>query len=365
MTMDIFTGTGNKTISIGNGGDGLTTINIDAIALINDSLNVATSINTGTSTGAVTIGNALAGTVSLDSAALVSINVAAAGVIAIGDDVVAKTINIGTVTGASALNLFAGTGDISVTGTVKEIDAEFLSASGDDITFSMSPTTGTALDTGGAATGATGDLNLLSCEQGFMMEQFIMGAGQTIIKPVMDANGLLISGDLTATEGFEYNLGAARTNSRCAFTIGTSLAFFLEVELYVADLSGGNPYMIGFRKSEANNAVFANYTDYVGIGINTVTSAVNVTILDELNAGGQTATDTTDAWGGDGTSQTLTVLVSAAGVVTFEVGGVAATAAPVYTFDATDVVVPYIHLIHGAALPGAVNLVSWKCGYQA
>ncbi len=266
---------------------------------------------------------------------------------------------------AGGIHLNPGGVDITIDGTVKEVNAEFLDASGDNITFSMSPSTCTAADTGGVATGATGDLNIVSCQQGFTMEQFVLGAGQTIIKPVVDANGLLISGDLTATEGFEYNLGAVRTNSRSAFTIGTSAAFSFEVSLYAADISGGLPYGIGFRKVEANNATMADYTDYVIIGMWDTTSSTNVTILDELNGTGQTATDTTDAWGGDGAAQTLKVLVSSAGVVTFEVGGSAASAAPTYSFDTPDVVVPFIHILHGATTPGAVNLVSWKCGFQA
>lgn len=328
-----------------------------AINIGNDAVAQAINIGTGAAARTITMGNGTGATsLVLDCGT---------GALNVGTNAIAHTVTLGNTTGASALVLQAGTGDITMTGTVKEVNAEFLNATGDDITFQMSPSTCTAANTGGVATGATGDLNILSCQQGFMMEQFVLGAGQTIIKPVMDANGLLISGDLTATEGFEYNLGAARTNSRSAFTIGTSAAFFLEIELYVADMSGGNPYMIGFRKSEANNATFANYTDYAAIGLNSVTSGTNVVILDELNSGGQTATDTTDAWGGDASSQTLKVLVSAAGVVTFEVGGSAASAAPAYTFDNADVVVPFIHLVHGAASPGAVNIVSWKCGFQA
>lgn len=357
------TGTGDITIDSNDtlllDADGVLELNSSAgvISIGNDADAQNINIGTGAAARTITVGNVTGATsVVVDCGT---------GALNLGTSATAHTTTVGSTTGASALVLQGGTGDITVTGTVKQLDSEFMTASGDDITFSMSPATCTAANTGGVATGATGDVNILSCEQGFMMEQFILGAGQTIIKPVMDANGLLISLDLTATEGAEYNLGAARTNSRSAFTIGTDAAFFLEVELYVADLSGGNPYVIGFRKSEANNATIANYSDYACLGMNSVTSATNVTILTELNGGGQTATDTTDAWGGDASTQKLTVKVSAAGVTTFEVGGVAATAAPAFTFDNADVVVPFIHLLHGAAAPGAVNLVSWKCGYQA
>lgn len=66
--LNMSTGTGTKTVSVGNA-DGLTTVNIDAITLINDSINVNTSINTGTSTGTVAIGNAAATAITLDALA--------------------------------------------------------------------------------------------------------------------------------------------------------------------------------------------------------------------------------------------------------------------------------------------------------
>lgn len=65
-TANISTGTGTKTVSLGNA-DGLTTFNVDAITLINDSINVDTSINTGTSTGTVAIGNSAATAINLDA----------------------------------------------------------------------------------------------------------------------------------------------------------------------------------------------------------------------------------------------------------------------------------------------------------
>ena len=170
--------------------------------------------------------------------------------------------------------------------------------------------------------------------------------------------------DLTATEGVEYNFDAARNNSRHAFTIGTSPAFFFELRFRINDMDGADPYIFGFRKVQANNATWENYTDYAAIGMNASTSATNIVIADELNGGGTTLTSTTDAWGGDGTTNTLKVLVSAAGVVTYTINGIAPTATHAFTFDNTDVVVPFIRLEHSAS-PTEVNLVSMKIGYQA
>lgn len=332
----------------------------------------AAAISLQAASGGLDIDTGLA--IIADAAGNVEIN-SSAGTILIGDDDVDQNIELGTdgerevtvgsTNGAAGLTLQAGTGNITATGTFEAVDAKLVRPTGFDITVRSSPTTCTAANTGGVATGATGDTNLLSFQEGIIMEQFVLGAGQTIIKPVMDASGLLISGDLTLTEGFEYNFGAARTLSQYAFTIGTSAAFFFEATLTIADISGGNPYGIGFRKAEANNATLASYTDYYMLGMFGGTSATNITLASELNAGGQTLQDSGTAWtGGDGGTTTLKVLVSAAGVVTATIDGGAPSSPLAYTFDSTDVVCPFVYILHGATSPGAVNLVDMSAGFQ-
>lgn len=413
VTTNISTGTGTKIVNLGNA-DGNTTMNLDGILAINNNVNAAVTINDGTSTGAVTIG-AIANsgavsiqsssTIDLDAAGAVSLNSTGAA-INIGNDANAFAINIGTgaaartitlgnnsgatsvvvdvgtgaasfgatatahtttigsTTGAAATVIQSGTGDITVTGTVKQIDAEFMEASGIYINeINASPLMTTAANTGGVATGATGDTNLMAMQNGVIMEQFILGAGQTIIAPRIDANGLLVSLDLTATEGAEYNLGA-RNLSKCAFTIGTDAAFYFSVGLYINDMDGAAPYVIGFRKVEANNATFGNYTDYATIGMIAASSVTNVVTATELNSGGQTVTDTTDAWGGDGATNTLAVLVSAGGAVTYTINGAAPSASAAFTFDAGDIVIPFIRIEHSASAT-QVDITSIQCGYQA
>lgn len=385
-TVTIGAGTGARIVNLATGGTGVKTVNLATGAIGNivtigtvtaaaslDLLcgtgnftlegNIAstyeissTGVNTGTckfasGTGARTVEIAGGGT------GIKTVNIAAAAT--------ADVVTIGTTTAAGSLTLAAGTGNITMSGTVNAVDTKVVRATGSDLTFKSSPTTCTAANTGGVATGATGDINLLSFKEGIIMEQFIIGGGQTIIKPVMDASGLLCSLDLVATEGAEYNFGAARSLSEFAFTIGTSAAFFFEVEMTLADISGGNPYFIGFRKAEANNGTYTAYTDAYALGMHDVTSSTNLTLYSELNSGGSTLQDSTTAWtGGDGGTVTMKVLVSAAGVVTATIDGGAPAAPLAYTFDNADVVCPFIHLVHGATLPGAIHLVSLDVGFQ-
>lgn len=352
ITLGNITGATALNINTGTGGSTYTTTN-GALSFVTGT----GAINVGADAAAktITVGNATGAT-------SVVVN-GGTGAMQFGANAIAHTTTVGTTTGAAATVLQAGTGKFTMTGTVRELTANYVTRDGVELSFLANPVMSTALNTGGAPTGVTGDVNLMAVREGIIMEQFILGAGQTIIAPRMDTNGLLVSLDLTVAEGAEYNFGAGRTNSPLAFTIGTSPAFMFELRFRINDMDGAAPYIFGFRKSEANNATFANYTDYVGIGMNAGTSATNIVIYDELNSGGQTITNTTDLWGGDGTTNTLTVLVSAAGVVTYLINGLAPTATHAFTFDNGDVVCPYIRIEHSAT-PTQVNLVSMKIGSQ-
>lgn len=381
--VDIAGGTGARTVNIA-GSTGGKTVNIAAGAGANivsigsvtgaSSLalkagtgnftlegNVATTYDisaTGINTGTVRIGS---GT----GARTVEIAGGGTGIktINIGRGATADVISIGTTDGAGSLSLNAGTGNVDINGTVNDIAAKYVVPTGIDITLRQSPLLQSNATTGAAPTGATGDVNLMYLQEGVIMEQFILGAGQTIIAPRMTSTGLNIALDQVDNEGAEYNFGAARANSKHAFTIGTSAAFRMDVTLTVADVSGCEPLLIGFRKSEANNATITSYTDYACIGLDNVAVVGNVVISTELNAGGTTNTNTTDAWA-DTASHKLSVLVSAAGVVTYLIDDVAPSATAAFTFDNADVVCPFIHFLNGADVAGNVELQALKVGFQ-
>ena len=253
---------------------------------------------------------------------------------------------------------------IAQTATDKALTPSNLAAlnSATNLTFTQSPLLQSNANTGAAPTGSTGDVNLMILQDGEIMEQFIMGAGQTIIAPRMAAAGLLVSLDLTDDEGAEYNWGA-RSNAKNIFTIGTSPAFKLEWTFTLADVTGCDPVGIGFRKVEANNGTLESYTDFAFIGVSESDNSGTITLKTRLNSGAVTNTDTTDAWA-DGETHTLAILVSAAGVVTYEIDGAAPTATAAFTFDSTDEVMPFFHGLHGTTAPGAWNWVSCFCGSQ-
>jgi hypothetical protein len=230
------------------------------------------------------------------------------------------------------------------------------------LSFNACPVLQSRVNTGAAPTGATGDTNIMMCQEGIVMEEFIIGAGQTIIAPRLADGGLLISLDLTNAEGAEYNFGTT-TRSKHVHTVGTSAAFFFEARFTVDDVSGCEPLLMGFRIRAANNATYTAYTDYASIGIKTSAFANTITLSTELGGAGTVDTNTTNAFT-DGQTHTLRVNVSATGVVTYLIDGVAPAVVAAFTFTNGTVVMPFITLTHAAVAPGAIYLVSLAAGLQ-
>jgi len=216
----------------------------------------------------------------------------------------------------------------------------------------------TSLKTGGAAAGATGNENIMSFGKN-LFEYHILGT-QTILAPSLVASGLNIGMDQTDNDGVEISQGILARN-KMAFTIGTD-AFFIKATFTIANVSGSDDCALGFRLAEAYQATVDGYNDMAVL--NVISGDIKVETI--LNGGGATTTDTTDNWL-DTKTHTLEVYVSAAGVVSYKIDGVAPTAvpAPAFTFDDADVVVPFLYLIQANAdQTGVVALQSWECGLQ-
>lgn len=209
----------------------------------------------------------------------------------------------------------------------------------------------------GAATGTAGDENLMRVG-GSMFEYHIVGT-QTIVSPALGSAGLDIGMDQTDNDGVELTRGITSASS-LAFTVGTSPAFYLKVKASIADVSGTDAFMVGFRKAEAYQADPDSYDEMASLLVN----AGNIFGAQILNNAATDEDDTTDNWA-DGETHTLEVYVSAAGVVTYKIDGADPTTAPAsFTFDAAEVVVPFVYLRHDADVAGAVEIVSFDCGLQ-
>ena len=111
MAVNVLTGTGTKTLSVGNA-DGLTTSTFLGPVNLNASQNNNTAINSGTSTGTVTIGNALAGAIAVDTASTLTIGSATStGAFTFGASTAGQTVNINDAasnTVANIVNILSG-----------------------------------------------------------------------------------------------------------------------------------------------------------------------------------------------------------------------------------------------------------------
>jgi len=212
----------------------------------------------------------------------------------------------------------------------------------------------------GAAVGVAGSRNLLRFP-GTQFEYHIKGT-QDILSPVLTAVGLDIGMDQTAADGIELTHGIT-ARSPVAFTVGTDAAFYVSATLKVADSSGANPLVIGFRKAEAYQATVAAYADYAAIGLIGTADPNTIFITTEAAGGGNTNTDTTMTWA-DAAIKQLKVKVSSAGVVTYEVNNAAPTVTAAFSFTAADVVVPFMFFLNAADLAGLVEIINWDVDFQ-
>jgi len=175
---------------------------------------------------------------------------------------------------------------------------------------------------------------------------------QTIVAPVLNATGLLIDQDDTATEGAHYSANQQTLGDQ-SFIVGKTAAM-VAARVVMADYTDA-AFILGFRKKEAYNAVFNAYTDYATIGNGS--SAAGTTYINgdlfvtraELNGGGILETVSAVA-PADGVSYMCWVKVDINGAVTAFVNG---TSYPIYSsgttqmvFDAGDELIPCFQIVN-------------------
>jgi hypothetical protein len=215
----------------------------------------------------------------------------------------------------------------------------------------------------GAPTGTAGNANALF--SGNTQYRWYVIGTQTILAPALDTSGfgLNLVQDNTAADGLELTVGNP-LYSPMAFTIGTDAAFFIQAVFKMEDASGTNPLIIGFRKAAAFDATLANYTDFVSIGVVGVANPNTIQIQTQLNTAGVVTTNTTQTIA-DATVLHLKVMVSSAGVVTYQVNYAAPTVTAAFTFDSGDVVVPFIRFTEAADVTTYASCNYLECGFQS
>ena len=212
----------------------------------------------------------------------------------------------------------------------------------------------TSLIAGGATGGTAGNENAMAFEDN-VFEYHILGT-QTITAPHIIATGLNLEMDEHDNDGIEITQGIT-ARSRSAFKVGTSPPFFVKVSFTIADVSETDDCAVGFRLAEAYQANIDDYDTWCAFNI----QAGTINIETELDGAAGATTDTTETWANAAT-KTLTVLVDANGVVTFQKDGIAPTTTAAFTITDADTVVPFFYFLHLNASANHVVLHSWECG---
>ena len=197
---------------------------------------------------------------------------------------------------------------------------------------------------------------------------------QTLMCPTSTGTGLLISGDLTNTDGFCIGLNEPnQADSKFVFTVGSEPAsFFIEARFTIADVSGVTNCAIGFRKVEVYKAARASMADYALAGCFGALSKSATQV-----AGGGESLVSTGVATTDGIEITYRVEVSTDGKVKFLSSYNPATSAldttgalyelkvsQDYTFTNALAITPVIHVLHAATSPGLITMQYLKAGYM-
>jgi len=215
----------------------------------------------------------------------------------------------------------------------------------------------------GAATGTTGDENILLTEK-HSYRYHMLGAGQTIVGFSNNAKGLDITLDDANNEGCEI-IPSLTAWANGYMTVGTDAAFYVKVTANITTPDEISPFYVGFRKSEAFQADYNDYDELAAIGISGDSTDAIVKTCTILNNAATSEIDSTqDAVAA--TDTTFYVEVSASGVVTFK-WGAASLAAPTvtqsFTFDSGEKVIPFVHFLHHTNTADGVYLKKFEVGY--
>ena len=221
--------------------------------------------------------------------------------------------------------------------------------------------------TGGMAAGTDATLHHCRTADGKILGYVPINT-QTITGPVKVANGLDFGMDQTDTDGVEVFSGMMGASGR-PFRVGTDRAFYFLCQIEVTDVSGTDDLQIGLRSNEGVRPAWDDYTDAAAIGFITTADPAAVQTQTILAGAATGETDTTDTHA-DTVVVQYKLLVSAAGVVTFQhdiaaIGTLAApTAVGAYTFADGLWVVPFMRFINDAGLADAVIIHKWEVDYQ-
>lgn len=214
---------------------------------------------------------------------------------------------------------------------------------------------------------------------------------QALPPAVHASKGLVIGGDLVDNESVEYVPGGNRASNPLGYTAPTSgqlnpdLSRVHSITLELADVSGSDQLLLGWRKQEAYQVPVsllttgdALYTDFFGIGFSGTANPNVIKVMTDINNGGSTLVTSTLFTVPDNGIVKLEVRIVGRRAVYLINGvrvgnvikqdGVGTTIAsqstitpPTYTIDVGDFMIPWFFTRYDTTAPGNIYVRRWEC----
>lgn len=233
-------------------------------------------------------------------------------------------------------------------------------------------------------TASAGQTDIGYAENGLVLELF-QTLAQTLMPTIHATKGLNIACDQTNNDALEIVVGSNVTVNSFANTAGTTPNSFFKVTFELTDVDGQDELVIGWRRQQtySQSAAFDGttdpvYTDFAAIGLVGATDGSISTVTDLNDSGTPTKTDTLFDWA-DAGIHTLEVRIVGRKAIYLINGvrvgadirkdGLGATITtqstrtpPAFTFDSTDVLVPFIFLRQAANLGEGIYIRELEVG---
>lgn len=205
--------------------------------------------------------------------------------------------------------------------------------------------------------------------------EYSIGAANTALVFTKTANGLVVPIDATNNEGLEMTQGltaAANSSFKSQFIVGTDPAFYFSLKYRVTTVADYDVLMVGFRGKSTGvedygaiatfdtpAEVITNYDTLAGVN----NEAGTLHGMTRISGATGVNTTLTTTWA-DAATKTVTIKVSAAGVVTAAVDGTALSDFVSVTLPSITVI-PYVAICRAQnGTLGTLQLQRWTCGFQ-
>lgn len=192
-------------------------------------------------------------------------------------------------------------------------------------------------------------LNIIEVGGKKLHAMMVVDGGNTV--PTLDATGLdMTAGNTTDNDHMSYWSHSGYASGR-PFIAGVDGGFYACWDVTVTDVSGTDLQYCGFRTPDPVTVTIASYTDYCAIGHISGNYGTQDKVTGATDSGSDTIADTEE--------DTWCVYVSADGVCSYTIDGVAVASADTHDFADGVMLVPFCDLRHNTDIAEDTIIGRW------